>query len=239
MDLVNELKQMSGGIIADGHDKVESLDVEVNFNRTLNTGVTYKHDGYIYTFVGDTIDLTGQVIKDNENAMKNYWTVKLLPESVNKEHYGDILRSINGFKVKVADNCFKNRSNMVVSPHLPDTIVSMKRCFSGCENLERVDKLPSNVRDLGYCFDGCKRLVNAPDIPKKVINMEGCFRWCNHLINPPSLPDGVRNMYECFYYCASMISPPNIPKKCEDMRKCFVCCNEMTPKPIIPEHIKS
>lgn len=60
-------------------------------------------------------------------------------------------------------NCnlwFKDFTNLVETPHLPDSVVSMYSTFQGCSNLTTVKNIPENIVSLSYAFYGCSKLSN-------------------------------------------------------------------------------
>ena len=86
-------------------------------------------------------------------------------------------------------------------------IKDMSWCFRDCTNLIFSPVIPETVTDVSYCFDRCSMLVEAPVIPKNVTNMAVCFWGCLKIktVKLECPCPNERGGYRTFTRCRSLV----------------------------------
>ena len=212
---VNETKET---LIGDGET--------VYFPQYCNNGDTYVDTDYRYIF--------------NSGGL---WHVYVL--ETDKSFYGAIRSFICNKDVYTMEYTFKNCSQMVRSPDIPDTVRCINYTFQGCTSLVEAPKIPDGVTNMYGTFFGCttlKTYVGSTDadgdfsnyvIPDKVTDMSRTFYYCTSLTEAPVIPDKVTNMSSTFSGCTSLTEAPVIPDKVTDMSSTFFRCTSLKEAPAI------
>lgn len=80
-----------------------------------------------------------------------------------KSSYGQILSyvTIDGQRLPVITmaDTFRNCTNLIVAPSIPDTVHGMSQTFLNCTSLTTAPRIPPNVTTLYYCFGNCENLT--------------------------------------------------------------------------------
>ena len=196
----------------------------------------YMHD-YLYQIVSYKNKIGWKVSFDTKKELsKNEYSA--LP----------ITETVYGIPVISLEKCFEY-SNICVAPHIPDTVVNMKKAFACCYSLRYAEHLPSKVEKIDYVFFDCHRLNeiaswkeipetvrtcnyafcdsklhNAPDFSKanKITSMIKTF--AGTLIKETTYAPNVKNLGQTFEncFCLDKITIP--PKTIETMNKTWDGC---------------
>jgi hypothetical protein len=117
----------------------------------------YVYGDYKYTYTGiQNVGYAGEAYDISG------WAVTVLDKS--KTSYGTILSSINGLDVVELGDTFKNCTNLVTAPEIPETIVGMGNAFEGCTNLVTMSTIPESVRITHSMFSDCPSLTGEIEI---------------------------------------------------------------------------
>lgn len=80
-----------------------------------------------------------------------------------KSSYGQILSyvTIDGQRLPVITmaDTFRNCTNLIVAPSIPETVQGMSQTFLNCTSLTTAPRIPPNVTTLYYCFGNCENLT--------------------------------------------------------------------------------
>ena len=90
--------------------------------------------------------------------------------------YTDIPIAIAGKPVLNLDYTFAMCSNLIKSPNIPQTVVSMAHTFYGCEKMEIADIIiPEGVKNLEATFMWCSKLTGEIEIKAIPETYDLCF----------------------------------------------------------------
>ena len=87
----------------------------------------------------------------------------------------------------------------------------LRRAFKDCTNLVAAPILPDGIYGLPETFRGCTNLLYAPTIPEGVEDLDNTFAFCYNLLVAPHIPASVHILKQTFYGCGNLIIVPNIP----------------------------
>lgn len=154
------------------------------------------------------------------------WGVHTLKQ--NKTQYTPILKTIAGIPITNATGVFYSCSQMISSPEIPSTVISLYQAFKNCSSLKMSPQIPDSVINMSNTFSGCIQLAETPDIPYGVTNLSCAFADCMSITQPPSIPSTVTDIRYAFSGCTKMLSMPIIPYGIVDMTSTFKNCNSLT-----------
>ena len=167
----------------------------------------------------------------NENIQANGKIQGTVPQYI-KSSTGD-----NFYPVVTMGDTFKNCTNLVIAPRIPDTVTALFGTFRNCTNLTTVINIPDTVNDLCNAFYGCSSLVNVPHISNNVTRLEHAFENCSSLVTVPNIPADVTNFFAAFRGCTSLVSVPTLGDYIEDMSSAFYGCTSLATAPDIPDSV--
>ena len=123
---------------------------------------------------GDIFILGDYEYRYNE---KHGWDVKVLNNLL--ESYEEIIAVINGKKLKIMTETFRDCYLMKKSPKIPPSVIEMYATFSGCSKLKVAPEIPQGIKSMVLTFDNCFSLLEPPVIPDTVKDITQCFNNCN------------------------------------------------------------
>ena len=132
---------------------------------------------------------------------------------------------------------FRNCSNLIEAPIIPDNVTDMGYTFYECSNLTEAPIIPEGVTNMYGTFYYCSNLTEVGIIPNSVTNMYGTFGYCSSLIEVGTISEGVTDMNMTFYKCSSLISAPSIPEGVTNMTSTFYECTNLIEAPSIPSSV--
>jgi hypothetical protein len=140
-------------------------------------GDEFTDGEYVYWYA------IGTVGKGTENlgwwSAENGWYPDVIDRT--KKEYLPVLTSINGDQISGLLYTYKNCSNLVAAPEIPEGIERIDEAFRGCTSLVAAPILPSTIKYMNRAFYGCSSLEQAPVIPASVIEANGVFGFCEKL----------------------------------------------------------
>lgn len=128
-------------------------------------------------------------------------------------------------------------TNLIKSPKIPNTVVSMRATFNSCSSLISMPEIPNGVENMYGTFTNCSHLVNTVSIPNTVTNMYGTFSGCSSLVYAPKLSENTSIMTSTFKDCSSLKIAPEIPNKVTNMYTTFAECTSLTTASTIPNSV--
>ena len=134
-----------------------------------------------------------------------------------KSSYEPFLAEINGFPLVSLDYTFWGCSNMITSPEIPDSVVSMYMTYRECSAMTTPPELPPNITELRETFLECTSLTTAPALPAGIKSLPYTFSYCSSLKQAPKLPYGVTSLSHTFNKCTSLTTAPLIPDSVTEM----------------------
>ncbi|MBR5824355.1 MAG: hypothetical protein IKY67_09470 [Paludibacteraceae bacterium] len=145
--------------------KVYNENEQLPCGYLTKSGDKYVYSDYTYTY----------------QTYCNGWNVTVNDKT--KTEYEEILTNINNVNITGMNETFKQCTNMLYAPKIPDTVTNMQSTFSEC-----------------------KSLLSAPNIPKSVTNMGSTFYKCIVMgdISNVVIPAGVTDMFNTFTHCVAI-----------------------------------
>ena len=201
-------------IVENEEEKILSINVK-NFVKYL----TYEDDYYTYEF---------------NTADKGY---KVSTKDKTLSQYGKILENIDGINIVSLCDTFKNCTNLIQAPEIPNGVTDMMYTFYNCTNLIQAPKIPQSVTNMNSTFSYCKSITQAPEIPDGVTNMTHTFSSCSKLTQAPKIPQSVTTMYGAFRF-TSIVQAPELPKNVKNIDFIYESCTQLVEVPDIPEGVK-
>lgn len=165
----------------------------------------------------DKIRLVGHTFKDSPNLQ----TVELDNDIINCD----------------LQYAFRNCTNLVCVPTIPESTVNMAYTFDGCTNMKKFPIIPDNVDDLSYTFSNCTNLTDMPIIPNRVYNISHSFENCDKLQNVTDIPDSVTSSEYTFANCTNLTTPPVLGNRVASIGYGFYNCTNLTKTPDIPDSV--
>ena len=108
------------------------------------------------------------------HGSQNGWGVRVIDDSL--ATYADIPIAIAGRPVLNLDYTFALCSNIIESPKIPATVISMAYTFYGCEKMEEADiVIPAGVKNLEATFMWCSKLTGEIEIKAIPETYDFCF----------------------------------------------------------------
>ena len=250
-----EIKREAGSVIPDGATYTPSGKTTLvgngtnKFPNTPSSGDTYEEGDYIYTYDEgqeyqreDENDDYGTIYKDCGTE----WSVVVKDKT--KTQYGEILSEIAGKPMTHMVATFEECESLIISPSIPNSVVSMEAAFACCISLTTMPTIPNSVNNMLYAFFGCESLDSVSVIPNSVVNMEGIFTECYSLTIAPIIPNSVTHMHRAFGDCVSLktyvgntdpdgdFSNYKLPNGITNMNGTFRSC-KLTYPPVIPQNV--
>ena len=103
----------------------------------------------------------------------------------NKSYYEEIQQPyINNtiYTITSMYETFKDKTNMTISPDIPNSVVDMDFCFYSCTNLETAPIIPASVVDMEHCFESCSSLTGDIIVYNNPTNYDYIFNGIgNHI----------------------------------------------------------
>lgn len=190
------------------------------------------------------IDTAGNIMSSNE---QNWFYSELDSggihlynyngEFINGEIVGKVPAFIYGKPVVSMANAFKDDTELIIAPEIPDSVTDMGSTFYNCTSLTQAPSIPNSVENMDNTFYGCTSLTQAPSIGKSVINMNMTFYNCTSLKQATTIPDSVTNMDYTFYDCTSLTQAPSIGNSVTTMNYTFSGCESLKQAPALPNSV--
>ena len=184
---------------------------------TYNAGDTFpteisSGDRYIY---GDYMYIYGYMKGYTPAGWEPFYGMTgwgVGPIDSTKTEYGEILQCVNNLDVVGLDRTFKDCTELVTAPKIPEGILSLEETFSGCTSLITAPTIPNGVTSLYMTFNGCTSLTTAPKIPSSVTGLGWTFFGCTSLVKGPDLSEAINvtAIEGAFNGCTSMTIAPDI-----------------------------
>lgn len=198
----------------------------------------YMHD-YFYQIVSYKNKIGWKVSFDTRKELsKNEYSALPITETV----YGIPVISI--------EKCFEN-SDIVAAPHIPDTVIDMRKAFMDCSKMRYAENLPSKVEKIDYAFVDCSSLweigwkeipetvqtvrcafagsaiTNAPDFSKatKITSMQETFR--DSAVFTITWAPNVKKAKRTYKNCDFLIGVNKFPEYIESLEETFAGCREL------------
>lgn len=133
----------------------------------LNTETAW---GFVYAEGDVWIDTDGNTMTAEEASQWTYSGTSSITlsaytgEIVDGKIVGKMPATINGKPIKTISSLFKDNTELVIAPEIPDTVTTMMNTFSGCTALETAE-LPASATNTRSAFYNCTALdeVYIPD----------------------------------------------------------------------------
>lgn len=160
-----------------------------------------------------------------------------------------ITETVYGIPVISLEKCFEH-SNICAAPHIPDTVVNMKKAFACCNSLRYAEHLPSKVEKIDYVFFACHRLneiASWKEIPETVRTCNSAFAdsslriapdfsratkitsmiktFARSWIKETTYAPNVKNLGQTFEDCPNLETITIPPKTVESMNKTWCECS--------------
>ena len=202
-------------------------------------GLTYK-DGDVW------IGTDGEEMTAEEASQwgydVNYGTYRIYSYTgtfIDGKINGCVPEYINGNPVEELGDTFRDCTELVTAPELPDTVTELSNTFSGCSNLINAPDLPQKLITMNNTFMRCTSLVTPPLIPKSVTDMSGAFCDCTSLEYCPQIPYGVTNISGTFSSCKKIETFPILPNSITKADSTFAVCTKIGGEIVIPDNLQA
>lgn len=159
-----------------------------------------------------------------------------------------ITETVYGIPVISLEKCFEH-SKICAAPHIPDTVVNMKKAFACCYSLRYAEHLPSKVEKIDYVFFACRNLneiASWKEIPETVRTCNSAFAdsrlriapdfsratkitsmiktFARSWIKETTYAPNVKNLGQTFEDCPKLETITIPPKTVESMNKTWCEC---------------
>lgn len=159
-----------------------------------------------------------------------------------------ITETVYGIPVISLEKCFEH-SKIWSAPHIPDTVVNMKKAFACCYSLRYAEHLPSKVEKIDYVFFACRNLneiASWKEIPETVRTCNSAFAdsrlriapdfsratkitsmiktFARSWIEETTYAPNVKNLGQTFEDCPKLETITIPPKTVESMNKTWCEC---------------
>ena len=173
-------------LLGDYSTATETLIGGNSFPTTLNYGDVYVYGDYEYRY-GYSFSLSGeawmaQYSKGNpdlDTSIPLSWGIRVLDSS--KTEYEPAISEINNRPVAYLDSTYRDCSNLLKAPLIPNTAINLNYTFTNCTSLIEAPIIPENVTTLHETFYGCISLVSAPVIHENITSAPCLFMGCTSL----------------------------------------------------------
>lgn len=192
------------------------------------TGDIFVYGDYEYRY-NSYYSGTKWVAKDTDFDWEQGWGVRVLDAT--KTSYGAILENISDKPIINVRGTFRNCTNLIEAPAIPNGVIAMVQTFLNCTALEKAPVIPDSVEEMNQAFSKCTSLKTAPALPEEVEDIYMAFYNCTALENgPTAITSGVVNMAEAFYGCTSLKYLPDFSNATGlmNMQSAFAGCTKIT-----------
>ena len=196
----------------------------------IQYGDVYQYKGYEYRYR----NLYGGSPVSDRSRGRNITAIDKTLSS-----YKQITNHIGYKDVLYMQDTFKDCTNLVYSPSIPNTIELLDFAYYNCTSLIDMPSIPSSVMSMRSTFSSCLSLIDLSNhkIPDNVIALGGTFGGCKSLQKSPQLSNSATSISGMFYNCVALSQAPTIPTSVTNMSTAFQWCESLQGTIIIPESI--